>query len=65
MLKGSKTFEWIDKCEQAFQAPKEHTFAKANRRREAQALSHYFEGVSERNLDKGKRESAIASVLHE
>ena len=24
MLKGSKRFEWIDKCEEAFQALKEH-----------------------------------------
>ena len=24
VLKGSKRFEWIDKCEQAFQALKEH-----------------------------------------
>ena len=24
MLKGSKRFEWTDKCEQAFQALKEH-----------------------------------------
>ena len=24
MLKGSKKFEWIDKCEQAFLALKEH-----------------------------------------
>ena len=24
MLKGSKKFEWIDKCKQAFQALKEH-----------------------------------------